>query len=100
MELMKTTLIRRFLHRFADCNKLSYFMNIAFGLSLLMITLQFQFGNTVITVDDPPAIIELEQGYITEGSQVVRIVEGLIALGLITLGIERLRNGRRLQRSD
>lgn len=82
-------------HRFKDLNKLSSFMNIAFGLSLLMITLQFQFGNTVIEVDDPPAKIELEQGYITEGNQVVRITEGLIALGLITLGIERLRHYRR-----
>ena len=70
-------------------------MNIAFGLSLLMITLQFQFGNTVITVDDPPAKIELEQGYITEDNQVVRTIEGLLALGLITLGIERIYNDRR-----
>jgi len=74
-------------------------MNIAFGLSLLMITLQFQFGNTVLEIDDPPAIIELEQGYITEGSQVVRIIEGLIALGLITLGIERLCNDRRRKKA-
>ena len=64
-----------------------------------MITLQFQFGNTVLEIDDPPAIIELEQGYITEGSQVVRIIEGLIALGLITLGIERLCNDRRRKKA-
>jgi len=75
-------------------------MNIAFGLSLLLITLQFQFGNTVVIVDNPPAIIELEQGYITEGSQAVRIVEGLIALGLISLGIERLINGKRKPRNN
>ena len=86
--------------RINDRNKLSCFMNIAFGLSLLMITLQFQFGKTTIEMDDPPAKIELEQGYITEGNQVVRVVEGLIALGLIMLGIERLINGRRLQRSN
>jgi hypothetical protein len=70
-------------------------MNIAFGLCLLMITLQFQFGHTTITVDDPPAIIEVDGGYITERNQVVRIVEGVIALGLVALGIERLHNNRR-----
>ena len=87
--------MKKLLHRFKDLNKLSYFMNIAFGLSLLMITLQFQFGNTVILVDAPPARIELGQGYITEGNQAVRITEGLIALGLIVLGIERLKHYRR-----
>ena len=86
--------------RISDRNKLSYVMNIAFGLSLLLITLQFQFGNTVVTVDNPPAIIELEQGYITESSQAVRIVEGLIALGLISLGIEKLINGKRKPRNN
>ena len=75
-------------------------MNIAFGLSLLLITLQFQFGNTVVIINNPPAIIELEQGYITESSQAVRIVEGLIALGLISLGIERLINGKRKPRNN
>ena len=74
--------------RISNRNKLSYIMNVAFGLSLLMVTLQFQFGNTVIKT--PEAIIQLEQGYITEGSLVVRIIEGIIALGLIILGIERM----------
>ena len=83
--------------RFKDLNKLSYILNIAFGLSLLMITLQFQFGNTVVIIDDPPAIIELERGYITEPHLWIRITEGIIALGLIALGIERLKNGRRLK---
>jgi hypothetical protein len=64
-------------------------MNIAFGICLLTVTLHFQFGNTVI--DTPEAIVHLEQGYITEGNQVVRIVEGLIAIGLVVLGIERIK---------
>jgi len=81
--------------RFKDLNKLSYVLNIAFGLSLLMITLQFQFGNTVVLVDDPPARIELGQGYITEPHLWIRLIEGLIALGLIALGIERLKHYRR-----
>jgi hypothetical protein len=70
-------------------------MNIAFGLCLLMVTLQFQFGHTTITVDDPPAIIEVDGGYITERSQVVRVIEGVIALGLVALGIERLHKCRK-----
>ena len=87
--------MNKFWHRFTDLNKLSCFMNIAFGLSLLMITLQFQFGNTVVLVDDPPARIELGQGYITEPHLWIRIIEGTIALGLIALGIERLKYYRR-----
>ena len=68
-------------------------MNIAFGLSLLMVTLQFQFGRTSFVT--PEAIINLDHGYITETSQAVRIIEGIIALGLITLGIERIANYRK-----
>ena len=87
--------MKKLLRRFTNLNKWSYFMNIAFGLSLLMITLQFQFAKTTIIVDDPPAIINLDSGYITETNQVVRIIEGAIALGLISLGIERLISGRK-----
>ncbi len=70
-------------------------MNIAFGISLLMITLQFQFGRTEILVDKIPAIIQLDNGYITETRLWVRIIEGLLAIGLIGLGIERLKHNRR-----
>ena len=79
--------------RFSDRNKLSYYMNIAFGLSLLMITLWFQFGNTTVTTEG--AIIELDGGYITERNQVVRIIEGLISIGLIILGGERICNAKK-----
>ncbi len=89
--------IKKLIRRFTNKDKLSYIMNIAFGLSLLMITLQFQFGRTVIAV--PEAIINLDHGYITEASQVVRIIEGLISVGLVALGIERLVNGK-AQRRD
>lgn len=87
--------MNKFWHRFKDLNKLSYFMNIAFGLSLLMVTLQFQFGNTTIFIEEIPANIELGHGYITETHLWVRVTEGVIALGLITLGIERLKHYRR-----
>ncbi len=80
--------MKKFLCRFTNLNKLSYIMNIAFGLSLLGITLFFQFGKTVITT--PEAIIYLDYGYITETKLWVEIVEGIISLGLITLGINRL----------
>lgn len=63
-------------------------MNIAFGLSLLMITLWFQFANSVI--ETPDAIVYMDNGYITETRLWVRVVEGMISLGLITLGINRL----------
>lgn len=65
-------------------------MNIAFGASLLMITLYFQFGKTVIVT--PEITVELDSGYITEARLWVRVIEGTLALGLITLGIERIRN--------
>ena len=87
--------MHRLWQRFKDLNKLSYIMNIAFGLSLLMITLQFQFGKTTITT--PEVIVCLDHGYITEANQIVRIAEGLIAIGLITLGIERLMHHRRFK---
>ena len=82
--------MKKFLRRFTDRNKLSYFMNIAFGLSLLVLTLQFQFVKT--TISTPGAIIKLDHGYVTEPNQVIRIIEGLISLGLIALGIERLKH--------
>lgn len=88
------------MHRLTDRNKLSYFMNIAFGLSLLMITLQFQFGETTIMIDEPPMKIVLEHGYITEDNLVIRIVEGIISLGLVALGIERVYNTRRKTRKQ
>lgn len=80
--------MKRLLKRLTNLNKLSCAMNIAFGLSLLGITLFFQFGRTIITT--PEAIVYLGHGYITETRLWVRIVEGIISLGLITLGINRL----------
>lgn len=79
-----TTVLRRFANR----DRLSYCLVVAFGISLLMITLQFQFGHTTITT--PEVIVELNHGYITEANQAVRIVEGIIAVGMIALGLERI----------
>lgn len=86
-------LILKILNRIGNRNKLCYFMTIAFGISLLMITLQFQFGKTII--ETPEAIIEMDSGYITEQNQIVRVVEGILSLGLISLGVERIVNERR-----
>jgi len=67
--------LKTFWHRISDRDRLSYAMNIAFGLSLLMVSIAFITGN-----------------YIGEDSKIVSIIEILISLGLIALGIERLRN--------
>jgi len=69
------TNLQLFWHRISDRDRLSYMMNIAFGLSLLMVSIAFITGN-----------------YIGEDSKIVSIIEILISLGLIALGIERLRN--------
>jgi hypothetical protein len=66
-----------------------------------MITLQFQFGKTEIKIDDPPAIIQLDYGYIAERHLSVRIIEGVLSLGLIALGVERLcQNKKRKKKSQ
>jgi len=85
--------MKKLLKRLTDKNKLSYFMNIAFGVCILLISFYFQFGKTTITT--PDAIIKLDTGYITETHLWVRIMEIVIGLGLIGLGIERLTNRKR-----
>jgi hypothetical protein len=85
--------MKNFLRRFTDRNKLSYFMNIAFGLSFLLEILYWQFGKTTLHVDS--FSYTLTSGYITESHLWIRIVEGIIALGLISLGIERLINRKK-----
>ncbi len=80
--------MNKMLKRFKDLNKWSYLMNIAFGVALLMETLYFQFGETVLNVDNIQ--YTLDSGYITESHLWVRIIEGILSFGLIGLGIERL----------
>jgi len=63
----------RFWKRISDRDRLSYFMNIAFGLSLLMVSIAFITGN-----------------YIGEDNKIVNIIEIVISFALIVLGIERL----------
>lgn len=75
-------MIKRVWRRISNRDRLAYFMVFAFGLSLLMITSAFQVG-----------------WKIGEESQVVRVVEFVVALGLMALGVERLRNLKR-RRSD
>lgn len=82
--------------RISNLDRLSNFMNIAFGCAFLMVSLYFQFGKTVITT--PEAIIEFDVGYITEERLWVRIMEMGISLALITLGIVqevRRRNNKK-----
>jgi len=89
--------MKKLLNRFKDPNKWSYMMNIAFGLCILMITLYFQFGKTIMHIDGyvgniitPETPFYMDSGYITESRLWVRIIEGAIGLGLVGLGIERM----------
>ena len=86
-------MIRKFWHRISDTNRLCYVLVTVFGVCLLVITLYFHFGRMVITA--PTAIIELDHGYITEERLWVRVIEGLIAIGMIKLGIWKLITYRR-----
>jgi|SRR3989304_7028594 len=89
-------LMRAIISRFKDLDKWSYYMNIAFGLSLLLITLQFQFGKT--TIITPHAIINLDKGYIAEPLWFIRLIEGILSILLILLGVERIKNAKRNDR--
>ena len=92
-------------HRFKDLNKLSYAMNIAFGVCLLTLMLFFQFGYQLGEREAKPFLRQEAMphfgGYkvllIDEPNAIVRGIEIAIALGLISLGIERLKHYRRLK---
>ena len=71
-------MIRHMWSRVKDRDRLAYMMVIAFGISLLGISITFQLGYAI-----------------GEESLVVRTIEMAISLGLIALGIERLRNRRK-----
>lgn len=86
-------MIKTFWYRISNLDRLSYVMNIAFGLSLVVVMLYFQFTTTVITT--PTAIVELDYAIIAEPVLGVRIVEFIIGLGLIVLGVERLKSYKR-----
>jgi len=88
--------MKKLLTRFTDRNKLSYVMNIAFGICLLALMLFFQFGYQLgerqaepfLRQENTPA--EQKLLLIDEPSPLVRGIEIAIALGMITLGSERL----------
>lgn len=95
--------MKRFWHRISDRNRLSYSMNIAFGVCLLTLMLFFQFGYQLGEKEVKPFL--RQEGIpdfgshkvllIDEPSPAVRGIEIAIALGLITLGVERIYNDRR-----
>ena len=88
--------MKKLLTRFTDRNKLSYVMNIAFGICLLALMLFFQFGYQLgerraepfLRQENTPA--EQKLLLIDEPSPLVRGIEIAIALGMIALGSERL----------
>ena len=88
--------MKKLLTRFTDRNKLSYVMNIAFGICLLALMLFFQFGYQLgerqaepfLRQENTPA--EQKLLLIDEPSPLARGIEIAIALGMIALGSERL----------
>ena len=93
--------MKKLLTRFTDRNKLSYVMNIAFGICLLALMLFFQFGYQLgerqaepfLRQENTPA--EQKLLLIDEPSPLVRGIEIAIALGMIALGSERLLTYKR-----
>lgn len=67
--------LKIFWHRISNLDRLSYMMNVAFGLSLLMVSIAFITGNQI-----------------GENSKLISVIEILVSLGLIALGIERLKH--------
>jgi len=82
-------IISKWWHRISNRDKLAYTMVISFGLALLMETLYFQFGNTVVLLSNGQQISL--GGYIGEPRLWVRIMEGVMSIGIIVLGFERLK---------
>ena len=88
--------MKKLLTRFTDRNKLSYVMNIAFGICLLALMLFFQFGYQLgerraepfLRQENTPA--EQKLLLIDEPNPLVRGTEIAIAIGMIVLGSERL----------
>lgn len=66
-------MLKKLIKNLSNLNRLSYYMNIAFGLSLLMISIVFLLGMQI-----------------GESNTIISIIEILISFGLISLGIERL----------
>ncbi len=90
--------MNRFWKRISNRDKLAYTMVVAFGICLLGLILFFQFGYQLGERKFSP-ILAQEQMIdtskmllINEPNPVVRKIEIAIALGLIVLGIERLKN--------
>ena len=71
-------MIKHMWSRVKDRDRLAYMMVIAFGVSLLGISITFQLGYAI-----------------GEESLAVRAIEMAISLGLIALGIERLKDRRK-----
>ena len=69
--------------RLSDLDRLSYFMNIAFGASLLMVSIAFVTGNVI-----------------GEDNRVVNGIEIFISVGLIVLGVERIIHQKRRIRKE
>ena len=94
-------MFRRFWHRVSDRDRLCYALVIAFGVCLLTLMLFFQLGYQLgerraepfIRQEDTQA--EQKLLLIDEPSPIVRGAEIAISLGMIALGVERLKTYKR-----
>jgi len=90
-------MLKKLWRRISNRDRLAYLMVVVFGLAFLMETLYFQLGSTKALLSNGQ-ILDLGGGYIYEPRLWVRILEGVLALGLVALGVERLVNYRRARR--
>ena len=94
-------IMKKLWHRLTDRDRLCYALVIAFGVCLLTLMLFFQLGYQLgerraepfLRQEDTPA--EQKLLLIDEPSPIVRGAEIAISLGMITLGVERLKTYKR-----
>ena len=95
--------MNKFWKRISDRTRFCYFMTIAFGVCLLILMLFFQFGYQLgerevkpfLKQEAMPAFGGQKVLLIDEPNSAIRGIEIIVALGLITLGVERLRHDKR-----
>jgi len=91
-------MLHGFWKRVSDKNRLCYALVIAFGVCLLTLMLFFQFGYQLGERQIKPflrqeniSITEQKLLLIDEPDPIIRGIEVAISIGMITLGIDRLR---------
>lgn len=87
--------LKAFWKRVSNRDRLSYTLVIAFGLSLLGISIFFslgyQYGRVIVDRETGEFILLV----IDEPNVGIRVLEMAMAVGMIVLGFERMRNYKR-----